>query len=265
MSIITDIGKTVRDLADGSFLKSFTSAVILAGGCGTRMGGETTKQWLSVCGVPAVIRSILVFESCRYINEIIVCARKEELEDYANIAETYGLTKLKCVVEGGATRQESALKGFKKISDNADLVAIHDAARCLVTEEMIEAVVRAARRDGGAIAACKATDTVKITDSHGSILSTPERSRVWQAQTPQIFGVEQYRVAAYVAIRDGFTVTDDASLMENAGFNVTAVDCGKENIKLTEPVDLLIAEAIIKNRAWELLFIINLRLWTAHL
>ena len=249
ISVITGIGKTVRDLADGSFLKSYTSAVILAGGSGTRMGAEQSKQWLTVDGVPVVIRTLMTFQSSRYINEIIVCAKKDELSLYEGVSEKYGLTKLKCVVAGGATRQESALNGFKKISDKADLVAIHDAARCLVTEEMIEAVVRSARRDGGAIAAMKAIDTVKIADRHGSVTATPDRSTVWLAQTPQIFGVDQYRIAAYLAIRDNYAVTDDASLMEHAGFNVTVVDCGKENIKITEYVDLYLAEAILKNRA----------------
>ena len=248
ISVIKGIGKTVRDLTDGSFLKSFTSAVILAAGSGTRMGTEQTKQWLTVGGVPVVVRTLSVFQASRYINEIVLCVKEDELGMYDGIAERYGITKLKCVVKGGATRQESALHGFKRISDEAELVAIHDAARCLITEDMIEATVRAARRDGGACAAMRATDTVKIAEKHGSILSTVDRSTVWLAQTPQVFGVDQYRVAAYLAIRDGFAVTDDASLMEHAGFNVTLVDCGKENLKITEPTDLLIAEAIIRQR-----------------
>lgn len=248
ISVITGIGKTVRDLADGSFLKSFTSAVILAAGSGTRMGTAQTKQWLCVDGIPVVARTLAVFQASRYINEIVLCVKEDELGMYDGIAEKYGLTKLKCVIRGGATRQESALRGFKRISDEAELVAIHDAARCLVTEEMIEATVRAARRDGGAIAAMRATDTVKTADAYGSVTSTVDRNTVWLAQTPQIFGVEQYRVAAYLAIRDGFAVTDDASLMENAGFNVTVVDCGRENLKITEPADLLMAEAIVKQR-----------------
>ena len=249
ISIITEIGKNVRDLADGSFLKSFTSAVILAAGSGTRMGAEKTKQWICVDGIPVVVRTLLVFQASRYINEIVLCVKEDELDMYDGISDTYGITKLKCVVKGGATRQESALKGFKKISDGADLVAIHDAARCLVTEEMIEATVRAARRDGGAIAAMRAVDTVKTADRFGSVTATVDRNTVWFAQTPQVFGVDQYRAAAYIAIRDGFAVTDDASLMENAGFNVTVVDCGRENLKITEPTDLLIAEAILKHRA----------------
>lgn len=248
ISIITEIGKTVRDVADGSFLKSFTSAVILAAGSGTRMGGEITKQWICIDGIPVVVRSLLVFQASRYINEIILCVKKDELDAYSGIAEAYGLTKLKAVAVGGATRQESALAGFKRISDKADLVAIHDAARCLVTEEMIEATVRAARRDGGSCAACRATDTVKTVDAYGSVVSSPDRSRVWLAQTPQVFGVEQYRVSAYLAIRDGFTATDDSSLLEHAGFNVTVVDCGKENLKITTPTDLLIAKAILESR-----------------
>ena len=248
ISVITEIGKNVRDLADGSFLKSYTSAVILAAGSGTRMGTEKTKQWLCVDGIPVVIRTLTVFQASRYISEIILCVKEDEIEAYDGVAEKFGITKLKCVVKGGATRQESALKGFKHISDKAELVAIHDAARCLVTEEMIEATVRAARREGGAIAAMRATDTVKTVDFHGSITSTVDRKTVWLAQTPQVFGVEQYRIGSYLAIQDGFTVTDDASLMEHAGFNVAVVDCGRENLKITEPTDLLVAEAIVKIR-----------------
>ncbi|MBR2459765.1 MAG: 2-C-methyl-D-erythritol 4-phosphate cytidylyltransferase [Clostridia bacterium] len=249
MSIISEVGRTVKEFADGSFLKSFTSAVILAAGSGTRMNSDKTKQWIQVGGVPAVVRTLAVFQASKYINEIIVCARADEIGMYASVKEEYGISKLKCVVPGGSTRQESALAGFKRISDKASLVAIHDAARCLITAEMIEATVRVARRDGGACAAQRATDTVKKVDRYMSIIETVDRETVWLAQTPQIFEVEQYRAAAYLAIRDGFKVTDDASLMEHAGFNVTMVDCGKENIKITEPVDLLFAEAVIKMRA----------------
>ncbi|MBQ9116549.1 MAG: 2-C-methyl-D-erythritol 4-phosphate cytidylyltransferase, partial [Clostridia bacterium] len=224
MSIISDIGRTVKEFADGSFLNGFTSAVILAAGSGTRMNSDTPKQWMEVGGIPAVVRTLVVFQSSKYINEIIVCARADDKERYAQVAEEYGITKLKCVVAGGNTRQESALEGFKRISDKANLVAIHDAARCLVTLDMIEKTVRAARRDGGACAAQKVTDTVKKVDRFMSVVETVDRNTVWLAQTPQIFGVEQYRIAAYLAIRDGVSVTDDASLMENAGFNVTMVD-----------------------------------------
>lgn len=251
MNVISTIGRNIKDIADGSFLRGFTSAVILAAGSGTRMGTDRTKQWLLVDGVPVVVRTLLTFNSCKYIDEIILCAKADELSLYDGIAEKYGISKLKCVIEGGSTRQESALEGFKRISDKAELVAIHDAARCLVTVEMIEKTVRVARRDGGACAAQRATDTVKKADEKGHILETPERSTVWLAQTPQIFDVQQYRIAAYMAIKDGFAVTDDASLMEHSGFNVTLVDCGRENIKLTEPTDMLLAEAILKVRELE--------------
>ena len=113
---------------------------------------------------------------------------------------------------------------------------------------MIRKVISAALTYGSAAAACKASDTVKICDVKDMIESTPERSRVWLAQTPQIFETEIYRASAYLAISDKLAVTDDCSLAEHAGFKVKLVDCGKENLKITQPVDLYFAEAVLKMR-----------------
>ncbi len=226
------------------------SAVILAAGSGTRMGdiNGSTKQWIEIDGVPAVVRSLSVFQSCKYVKEIIICAKADEISMYDDMKDRYGITKLKCVIAGGDTRMRSAFEGFKRISDKTTHVAVHDAARCLLTQKMLDDTITEAVHLGAACAATKATDTVKIEKRGHYIESSPERGRVWLAQTPQIFETEIYRASVYVAIRDGIEVTDDCSMAEHAGFAVKLVDCGKENIKLTEPADVYIAEAIIQKR-----------------
>lgn len=232
--------------------RTFISAIILAAGSGSRMGTETTKQWMMLEGEPVFVRSLRAFEECRRIKEIILCVKKDELAMYgdaAEISKKYGIKKLKAIVVGGSTRAESALNGFKKISDKSTHVAIHDAARCLVTPKMIRRVCSEAFAYGSAAAACRATDTVKLCDgAKGFVESTPERSKIWLAQTPQIFETEIYRASAYLALSDRYSVTDDCSLAEHAGFTVKLVDCGKENLKITEPVDLYFAEAVLKMR-----------------
>ena len=225
------------------------SAIILAAGSGTRMGAQTTKQWIEIDGVPTVVRSLAVFQNCRHVKEIIICAKRDELAMYDGFKDKYGLTKLKCVIAGGSTRMLSAFEGFKRISDKATHVAVHDAARCLLTPTMLNSVIADAVHLGAACAATKATDTVKLEKRGHYVESSPERGKVWLAQTPQIFETEIYRASIYVALRDGIEVTDDCSMAEHAGFAVKLVDCGKENIKLTEPVDVYIAEAILKKRS----------------
>ncbi len=224
------------------------TAVILAAGSGARMGTEVTKQWLTLEDEPLFAHSLRAFNNCRIIKEIILCVKPDEYSMFSDIKEKYGIGKLTAVVTGGSTRAESAFKGFKKISDKTTHVAIHDAARCLITPAMIRKVAASAITHGAAAAACKATDTVKICNENGVVLSTPERSCVWQAQTPQIFETEIYRASTYLALKDGIAVTDDCSLAEHAGFKVQMVDCGKGNIKITEPIDLCFARAVMKTR-----------------
>ena len=230
------------------FRKTYVSAVILAAGNGSRMNSDVTKQWLNLDGKPVFVHSLLAFQNCRRINEIILCVKRDELPLYDDISVRYGISKLKAVIAGGETRSDSALRGFKKISDKTTHVAIHDAARCLVTPEMITYVLRQAVACGAAIAGCKSSDTVKICSADGYITSTPERKSVFLAQTPQIFETEIYRASVYTALKDSIVVTDDSGMAEHAGFTVKTVDCGKENLKITEPVDICIAEAILNSR-----------------
>ena len=228
--------------------RTHLTAIILAAGSGTRMGTQVTKQWLEIENEPVFVHSLRAFDNCSAVKEIILCVKAEEYSLYTDVAKVYGIKKLSAVITGGKSRAESAFKGFKKISDKTTHVAVHDAARCLITPKMIKKVFGEALTYGSAAAGCKATDTVKICDENGVVLDTPNRSSVWQAQTPQIFETEIYRASAYLALGDKITVTDDCSLVEHAGFKVHMVDCGKENIKITEPIDLYLASAILKKR-----------------
>ena len=223
------------------------AALILAGGSGTRLGADIPKQHIEICGKSVVCRTLLAFSECPYVDEIIIAAKKDDFDIYRELIKKYDLKKVKAVTVGGADRQESALRAFLKISDDTKFVAVHDAARCLVTPEQIRDVAVEAFSCGAAIAACKAKDTVKIADKN-TIKETPERENVWLASTPQIMRVDMYRACIYTAKKDGYKGTDDASLAERLGFPVRVVDVGYENIKITTKIDLITAQAVIQER-----------------
>lgn len=225
------------------------TAIIVAGGNGSRMGTDITKQMMKLNGIPVVVRTISIFESCPKIKDIIIVAKKEEMHLYRLFIQKYSFKKIRKIVCGGDTRQESVLNGFKVIDDKTDFVAIHDAARCLVTKQNINDVLSDAERYGAASASAPAKDTVKIVDAKGFVTSTPDRNTVYHAQTPQIFKADVYRAAAFYALDKGFTATDDNSLAEFIGIKVKMVDCGYENIKITTPEDIHIAETLLKIRS----------------
>ena len=243
------IAEVLRTIIGKTEKKYYTSAVILAAGSSSRMGGNSTKQFLELCGIPVVARTIIEFERSPLIDEIIVVAKAEEIERYDGFAEKYGITKPFKVIEGGETRQVSARNGVDAVNDKSKFIAIHDAARCLITEEMIYKVCHGAYLHGGAVLAIKAVDTIKIADKNAFAEETPERKMTWQAQTPQVFKVNAFRAASYIARDEKFEGTDDASLLEHIRIPVKLVEGSRENIKVTEPLDIYLAEAILKARA----------------
>lgn len=245
-----DVASLLRTLSRTANKPHFTSAIIAAAGCGSRMGNTDgkTKQMMLLGETPIIVRTLQAFEECELINEIIVVGRENELSEYERFKSEFGLTKITKVVAGGPTRQESVLKGFEAIDDRSAFVAIHDGARCLITKGEIEKVLTEAFRRGAATAAVKATDTVKRASGKGYISETLPREGIWLAQTPQIFKTELYRCAAYVCLDEGFEATDDNSLAEHVGFEVKLVECSRENIKITTQTDLIIAEAILARR-----------------
>lgn len=242
------IAEVIRAIIGKTDKKYFTSAIILAAGSSRRMGGSATKQFLEVQGIPVVARTLIEFEKSSLIDEIIVVAKADEIEKYTDFPQKYGIKKPFKVIEGGETRQDSARCGVDAVDEKSKFIAIHDAARCLITEDMIHKVCHGAYLHGGAILAIKAIDTVKIGDKNNFIETTPERSLTWQAQTPQVFKVNAFRAAAYIARDEKFNGTDDASLLEHIRIPVKLVEGSRENIKVTEPIDVYLAEAILKSR-----------------
>ena len=221
-------------------------AIILAAGSGTRMGKETTKQRMEILGETVLKRCVSSFQRSECINEIIVVSKEDEIE-YVK-SELKSFDKVKKVIIGGKTRAESAKSGFFAVSSDVGFVAIHDAARCFVTPEVIETVVGDAFRYGAATASTFVTDTVKRINSDGFIEATVPRAELRAAQTPQVFSVELYRRALDARDVLSSEITDDNSLIEAIGVPVFCSTTDKNNIKITTAEDLPYAEFLAKER-----------------
>lgn len=237
--------KLANDITNSRLGK--TSAIILCAGSSTRFGGEN-KQLVEVKGKPVILRTIEAFEASDLIFEIILVTRKEDIDRYKQLVCENGFKKVSCIVVGGETRQSSALRGFKHVSDKAKLVAIHDGARCLVTKKIISDVIKAADMHKAATAATKATDTIKVSDDNGFVSRTLDRKYIWNIQTPQVFEKKLYMACAYNAKENEIEATDDCMLIEAAGFKVKLVETGKFNIKITLKEDIALAESILALR-----------------
>ena len=219
-------------------------ALIAAAGSSLRMKG-LDKLFVTLGDKPVLAHTLLVYQNCAAIGGIVVSAREDRIPDVQRLCEQYGITKLRAIVPGGATRAESVRRAVAQADKDTRYFAIADGDRPLTTTQEIEDTLEAAMRYGGAICALPVRDTIKQTDRQGRILATPERASLWAAQTPQIFSADRYR-EALAEIGDSFT--DDSALMEAAGDTVRVVPGRDENIKITTPTDLLLAEAIWKER-----------------
>lgn len=246
MNVFKKIVRALTSKAARECKKYYTSAIIVAAGKSTRTSGAVPKQLISIKGVPVVVRTMLAFEKCPLISEIIVVAAKDQLKEYEIFKKQYGITKLSAVTAGGSTRSDSVLAGFRAVSPKCEFVAIHDGARCLIKTEDIEKVIKSAFRHGCAIAASKSTDTLKEVDENGIISGTVDRDTVMRAQTPQVFMKEIYEIAVSSKTKPS-SPTDDSMLVENAGFKVHTVEAGAYNIKITTDEDFYVAERIISN------------------
>jgi len=248
MSFTYKLNRLIRMLTGRR--RPHTAAVILAGGSGSRMKSENglTKQLMLLDGIPVLVRSVKAFDTCEYIDELVVVARKEEAASVALLLKEYGVKKPCRVVRGGETRRLSALRGLEAVSDKTKFIAIHDAARCLITPGMIADVVSAAYAHRAATAACAVVDTLKRVNSEGYIMETIDRNAVFRAQTPQVFECDLYRAAAYSIDKNAPETTDDNMLVEQLGQRIKVINVGEENIKLTTPMDLDLAECILRER-----------------
>ncbi len=218
------------------------AAIVTAGGVGTRMGADMPKQYLCLAGVPILARTLRIFEEHSEIDFIVVTTPKEQVDFcFSQIVRRYGFRKVRNIVQGGSTRQKSVLNGLK-LAEDSDFVVVHDAVRPLVEASIISGTIKNARLHGSAIAACSVRDTVKKAD--GFILGTLPREDLWLAHTPQTFRTSLISEAHAKALADGFTGTDDASLVERLGLKVAIVPDSAYNIKITSPQDLAVAEKL---------------------
>jgi len=226
--------------------------ILPAAGLGTRMAGPQPKQFLSLDGIPILIHSLRAFVSVQRVTAIYVAVRKTETERVqAQIAE-YGFADRVHVVEGGDTRQESVVHALNAVhADADDVVLVHDAVRPLIDAATIDRTIDAVVEHGAAIVGLPATDTIKQVErtAHGAIVtSTIPREFIVQAQTPQGFRFGMLQKAMADATADGFVGTDEASVIERAGFPVAVVHGSAVNLKITQPGDLELAEFYLRQR-----------------
>lgn len=226
-------------------MKSY--AVILGGGSGRRMGSEMNKVFLPLRGIPAIVRAIAPFSGL--CAGAVVVAAENEIEDMQMIIHRCGLDRfVRAVVPGGSERQHSVWNGLQAVPDDAECVLIHDGARALVTEAVIQRAIASVEAHGSGVAAIPVVDTIKRASADGLVQETPDRASLYAMQTPQAFRMELIRQAHEQAQRDGFLGTDDASLLEHAGLPVYLSQGDRENLKLTTPTDLALAQVILSMR-----------------
>lgn len=222
------------------------SAVIVSAGNSTRMGG-INKQFLELDGAPVIVNTINMFQRCQMIDEIIIVTRESDIDEIANLVEKYNFTKVFNIVPGGETRQLSVYEGVTATSNIADLVVIHDGARPLVTLKVIEETIKIAAEYGAAATGVKVKDTVKVVDDKDNIVDTPDRAYMRFIQTPQVFDKRLY-LEAVNTVENSKNFTDDCMLIEAFGKTVKFVDGDYENIKITTPEDVELAENYLNRR-----------------
>jgi 2-C-methyl-D-erythritol 4-phosphate cytidylyltransferase len=217
------------------------SAIIVAAGEGQRMGG-VDKMFAPINGCPALARVLNVFQKCKKIDYIVIVMGAKNIDSCRKLVKAEGWSKVKDIVVGGKRRQDSVAEGLKRVKD-ADWVVIHDGARPLVTTDLIERGLAAAKATGAAVAAVPVTDTIKEVQKDEIVSQTLSRQNLRAVQTPQVFRRDIIEKAYKNVVED---VTDDAALVEKAGYKVKLYMGSYVNIKITTPDDLALGEALLK-------------------
>ena len=223
------------------------AALVAAAGSSSRMGGQD-KLMEPLDGIPVLARTLLALQAADAVDEIIVATREEALVTIADLCHGYGITKCTKVVRGGESRLHSVYLAALEAAPETALLAVQDGARPLVSPELIGRVIRAAERCGAAAPAVPVKDTVKVVGEGGAVEHTPDRGTLRAVQTPQVFEASLLKAALQSAMDDGAAVTDDCSAVERLGKVVFLVEGEEENLKITTPIDLLLAEAILERR-----------------
>jgi len=222
-------------------------AIIAAGGRGERIGGILPKQFIEIKKKPVLAYTVEKFENCELIDEIILVVPEDYMSFCSyNIVDVGDFKRVKKILSGGKERQDSVYKGLLALSKDTDIVLIHDGVRPFISTEKIGKSIEMCKKEKAVILALPVNDTVKRVDE-GYVVTTLDRDKLWIAQTPQTFEYKLILGAYKKAMEDGFTGTDDSSLVERLGFKVRVLEGESQNIKITTPEDLVLAEKIIES------------------
>ncbi len=232
-------------------MKNKKIAIIPAAGMGIRMGFNIPKQFLLLNDIPILALTLMVFQESEHIDHIIVVVPKDEIKRCEeDIIKRYEITKAYKVVAGGDRRQDSVRLGLyaaKQIADDNDIILIHDGVRPFIRKELIADIVEEAKKHPAVIVGIPAKDTVKEVDKDGYVINTLVRDRIWLIQTPQVFRFKEIFYAHEKAYSEGWQgITDDAMLLERLGVSVKVIKGSEDNIKITTPSDLRVAEYLLK-------------------
>lgn len=220
------------------------SAIIVAGGVGSRMGLSVPKQFVEVNGKPIIAYTINAVSKCEDVDEIIVVTNSDYLVYTKDVVDAFGFKKVKKIVSGGKSRPESVANGLKEVCKDSAIVAVHDGARPMIDPEVFSQCIKSAERFGCAAVGVKMKDTIKMSDDNGFIECTVDREKLWQIQTPQIFK-KDIICSLYESSVNNLVATDDCFLAEQAGYKVKLVEGKYENIKITTPQDIHILTGLL--------------------
>ncbi len=233
--------------------KTKNIAIIVAGGKGKRMNADISKQFLPIGGKAIIVHTIEKFEKCEFIDLIVVVSEKDGINYFKKIIDENNFKKTEFVIEGGKERQYSVFNALlflrdNKISNENDIILIHDGVRPFVKYEEIKNVIKCLENSqyDGCVLGVKTKDTIKECDSNGVVKNTPDRKSLWNAATPQAFRYSVIMKAYEKAFRDDFIGTDDSSLAERNKAVIKMIEGSYENIKITTKDDLMAAESFIK-------------------
>lgn len=223
--------------------------IIPAAGRSKRMKSDASKQFLLLDGIPVLAHTLRAFEESPSIDQVIVVGNAKDL-DYCRgkIVKRFDFKKVAHLVKGGRRRQDSVFNGLKVLPDEAAVVVVHDGARPLVTPELIEKAIREIKKWPALVVGVPVKDTIKETTADEVVSHTLDRPRLWAVQTPQVFRANVLLEAHYQARADKVWGTDDAMLVERLGYNIKVIDGLEENLKITTPLDMVMAEAILARR-----------------
>ena len=233
-----------------------TAAVVLAARSGKRMNAGVKKQYMEIAGRPVLYYSLKAFEES-FIDEIVLVVSQDEIEQVQeNYVNQYGFQKISRIVAGGKERYHSVACGLQAVHQDCDFVFIHDSARPMLTQEILQRAYRAVQEEEACVVGVPSKDTVKIADEQGYVSVTPNRSLVWNVQTPQVFSYplvysayEELLQKEQELLAAGVQITDDAMVVEYlARHKVKLVEGSYENIKITTPEDVQIAERYLQSR-----------------